>query len=105
MACLMRRAAVVAGAAVVLLGPVVGVASAAGETVAGTRLVAGAQAVSGSSWRKAEEVPGTAKLNADGSAGVSSVSCAAAGNCSAAGTYTDSSRRVQAFVVSRVHGT
>jgi D-alanine-D-alanine ligase-like ATP-grasp enzyme len=60
-------------------------------------------------WGKAEEVPGAAALNQGGYAGgpgaqVTSVSCAAAGNCSAGGTYTDSSGHSQAFVVNQVHG-
>ncbi len=33
------------------------------------------------------------------------MSCAAAGNCSAGGHYTDSSGHFQAFVVSQVNGT
>src|SRR5215471_19311500 len=56
-------------------------------------------------WGKAIEVPGTAALNQGGDAGITSVSCASAGNCSAAGGYWDRSRRGQAFVVSQTHGT
>ena len=52
-------------------------------------------------WHTAIEVPGTAALNLGGFAEISSVSCAAAGNCSAGGFYTDSSSRGQAFVVSQ----
>jgi hypothetical protein len=52
-------------------------------------------------WRTAQEVPGTAALNAGGSAQVLSVSCAPTGNCSAGGDYTDSSGHRQAFVVSQ----
>jgi hypothetical protein len=52
-------------------------------------------------WGNAEEVPGTAALNQGGSAEITSLSCAAAGNCSAGGSYTDSSGRGQAFVVSQ----
>ena len=55
-------------------------------------------------WGKAELVPGLAALNA-GDAGITSVSCASAGNCTAGGYYTDSSRTQQAFVVSQVNGT
>ncbi len=40
-----------------------------------------------STWGKAEKVPGTAALNQGGDAQVRSVSCAAAGNCSAGGLY------------------
>jgi len=56
-------------------------------------------------WRKAEQVPGTGKLNKGRDAGMTSVSCASAGNCIAGGFYTDRSHRTQAFVVSEVHGT
>ena len=50
-------------------------------------------------WGKAEEVPGLAALNTGGSAQVSSVSCARAGDCSAGGLYTGASGRQQGFVV------
>jgi hypothetical protein len=43
---------------------------------------------SGTTWGTAEEVPGTAALNTQGQAGVSSVSCPSAGNCGVAGGYT-----------------
>jgi hypothetical protein len=56
-------------------------------------------------WRSAVEVPGTAALNQGGIAYAISVSCASAGNCSVGGTYTDSSKHMQAFVVSEVNGT
>ena len=59
----------------------------------------------GGTWQKAEEVPGTAALNKGGHAGINSVSCAASGNCSAGGQYTDRSRHLQAFVVREVGGT
>jgi hypothetical protein len=53
------------------------------------------------SWAKAEEIPATAVLNQGGSAQVSSVSCAPAGNCSAGGVYIDSSGHLQASVVNK----
>ena len=56
-------------------------------------------------WRTAKEVPGTAALNQAGSARVSSVSCASAGNCAAGGWYEDGSRRGQAFVANEVNGS
>jgi hypothetical protein len=60
-------------------------------------------------WRTAIEVPGSGALNAGGGAGVSSVSCASAGNCAAAGSYNDGSpvsgTHRQAFVVSERNGT
>ena len=40
-------------------------------------------------WGTAIEVPGTATLNSDGAARVNSVSCSAAGSCSAGGYYYD----------------
>ena len=54
-------------------------------------------------WRPATEV--AAALNTDGFAWLYSVSCSAAGNCSAGGFYTDSSARQQAFVVKQANGT
>jgi hypothetical protein len=56
-------------------------------------------------WHTAIKVPGAVALNQSGDAVISSVSCAAAGNCSAGGSYTDSSNNTRAFVVSEVHGT
>jgi hypothetical protein len=52
----------------------------------------------GGTWSAAQEVPGTAALNAGGAAGTESVSCASAGNCSAGGHYTTSPSSQQAFV-------
>src|SRR6266851_4634916 len=54
-------------------------------------------------WGTAIEVPGTAALNAGG---VSSVSCASAGTCTAGGSYTDGSGlgNSQGFVASQVNG-
>jgi hypothetical protein len=49
-------------------------------------------------WRPATEVPGTATLNKSWQAQVNSVSCGAAGNCSAGGFYTNGSKHRQAFV-------
>jgi hypothetical protein len=54
----------------------------------------------GGTWGKAAEVPGIAALNKGGSAQIAWVSCASAGHCGAGGYYTDSSMRIQAFVVS-----
>jgi hypothetical protein len=56
-------------------------------------------------WGKAEEVPRSGFLNAGGNAALNSVSCAAAGYCSAGGQYSDRLLRQQAFVVSEVKGT
>jgi hypothetical protein len=41
----------------------------------------------------------------NGGATVVSVSCASTGNCSAGGSYTDGSGRLQAFVVDEIDGT
>jgi hypothetical protein len=56
-------------------------------------------------WGQAIEVPGTAALNQGGNAAVNSMSCSSAGNCSAAGYYTDRRGDERAFVVSQVKGT
>jgi hypothetical protein len=58
-----------------------------------------------STWRKAEEVPGTAALNQGGKSAINSVSCASAGNCGVGGYYTDGSGAAQAFVASETSGT
>jgi hypothetical protein len=55
-------------------------------------------------WGKAFEVPGLGALNADRDAEGISVSCASAGNCSAGGSYTDSSDARQGFVLSQSNG-
>ena len=56
-------------------------------------------------WQTAIEVPGTAALNKGGFAGIASVSCVSAGNCSASGPYKDSSGHYQVLVVNQVGGT
>jgi len=55
-------------------------------------------------WGTAVEVPGTAELNQGGIAKVTSVSCPSAGNCAAAGSYTDDSYRVEPFIVDEKDG-
>jgi hypothetical protein len=55
-------------------------------------------------WGKAQEVPGMAALDGGSDAGISSVSCASAGNCSAAGSHPVGTNEFQAFVVSEVKG-
>ena len=55
-------------------------------------------------WRAAIEVPGTGALSKGRDARVDSVSCAAAGNCAAGGSYTDRSGHRQAFVASETNG-
>ena len=56
-------------------------------------------------WHSAREVPGTGVLNAAGKAQVTSVSCASPGNCTAVGTYLDSSGNLQVFGASEVAGS
>lgn len=56
-------------------------------------------------WGKAVKVTGFATLNAQRGAGVDSMSCASAGNCTASGVYTDSSDNTQVFVVGETNGT
>lgn len=55
-------------------------------------------------WGRAEPVPGLGVINRGGDAQISVVSCAAAGDCSAAGTYARNSADYRAFVVSEVNG-
>lgn len=55
-------------------------------------------------WNTANEVMGTASLNAGGGASVQSVSCASPGNCSAGGYYSDAANHNQAFVVDETNG-
>ena len=95
--CLVRSLTVVAAGICLLLPTVVG---AQGSMAA----AAAHAAVSTGTWGNAEQVPGTAALNAGGIAEVDSVSCASAGNCSAGGSYADASFGQQAFVVSQVKG-
>ena len=72
----------------------------------GTAALAGARAaVSAGTWGTAQQVAGLATLNAGGNAGINSVSCPSAGNCSAGGTYEDSSGSQQAFIVDEKKGT
>src|SRR5260221_12330290 len=55
-------------------------------------------------WRAAIEVPGTGGLNKGGNAGVNSLSCASAGNCTAGGVFTDGAGHPQAFVARETNG-
>jgi hypothetical protein len=56
-------------------------------------------------WGTAIEVPGTAALNVDGLARVTSVSCVSAGNCAAGGQYRNSMGTILPFVVSERNGS
>jgi hypothetical protein len=53
-----------------------------------------------SSWGRAIEVPGLAALNKGRDASVGPVSCPSPGSCTVGGSYTDSGRHQQGFVVS-----
>jgi len=54
-------------------------------------------------WDRAIELPGLGALNKGGSAGLA-VSCGSAGNCAAAGDYTDARRQQQGFVAGEKKG-
>ena len=56
-------------------------------------------------WHHAIEVPGAAALNKGDYARIISVSCGSAGNCSAGGSYMDSSALDNPLVVSEANGT
>jgi hypothetical protein len=58
----------------------------------------------GGTWGTAEAVPGLATLN-HRNAGIFSLSCGSAGNCSAAGYYTDSLDHEQSYLVREKAGT
>src|SRR5215472_13122251 len=79
--------------------------AATGAAAAGSWRPGGEAVISAGVWRKAIEVPGTAVLNAGGTAGVTSLSCGSAGNCAAGGSYADRSGHGQAFVASERNGT
>jgi hypothetical protein len=55
-------------------------------------------------WGSVREVPGSGTLNQGGLAGITSVSCASAGDCSAGGFYTDASANQQALVAGETNG-
>jgi hypothetical protein len=52
-------------------------------------------------WHRAVEVPRIATLNKDGDAVINAVSCTSAVSCSALGSYTDSAKHYQVFVVNK----
>ncbi len=58
----------------------------------------------GGTWGTAQEIPGLATLNKR-NAGMYTLSCGSAGNCSAGGYYTDSLNREQSFVARQKDGT
>jgi hypothetical protein len=58
----------------------------------------------GGTWEMAQQVPGTASLNAGQAASVTALSCGAPATCSAGGYYTDRHGVRQAFLVSEKPG-
>lgn len=56
-------------------------------------------------WGAAQQVPGTLTFNTGQDALITSLSCASAGNCSGAGSYTDSTGHIWPFVVAEKSGT
>jgi hypothetical protein len=56
------------------------------------------------SWGRAIEVPGLAALGNGSGQGPGSVSCATAGSCAAAGTYTNSHQRYRVWVAAERDG-
>ena len=60
---------------------------------------------SGSSWGQAAQIPGLSQLNKGGAAGVGSLSCVSAGDCTAAGGYTNQTDHQQVFVVAEQNGS
>src|SRR5215813_13888503 len=72
---------------------------------AGTAAPAARAAAQAGTWGTAIEVPGLGALNQGGAAELTSVSCGAAGNCAAAGSYTDGGGSTHAFVASQTNGT
>jgi hypothetical protein len=59
----------------------------------------------GGVWGTAQSLPSVVALNTGNSAGVASISCASAGDCSATGNYTDTSNNSQVFVETETNHT
>ena len=97
-----RKIVITATAAAALCS---GLLTGASTAAAATGLTAAGAASSGGTWGRAEEVPGTAALNMGGDAETESVSCGAAGDCSAGGYYIAGSGAVQAFVAGEAGGS
>src|SRR5215471_21201560 len=97
---------VVAG--LVLVTALAGCSPMQASTAPGTHAAAARTTASGGTWGTAKEVPGIAALATDVSSYPLSVSCGAAGNCSAGGYYTTYVKKPnpqEAFVVSEKGGT
>ena len=84
------------GAAAAVVGVVLTVTSSRGKAI-------DVPSTHAASWGKAIEVPGTAALNSGGFAGVDSLSCTSAGNCTAGGGYRFGSTD-RAFVANEKDG-
>lgn len=84
--------------------PMMGIA-AVSAAVAAVGAAGTATVASGASWGTAALVPGSTVLDKGGFANVNSISCAAPGDCAAAGSYADSSFADQAFVADEEAGT
>jgi len=83
-----------------------GMATQAGASVAtnrGVRSVLRTRVATGT-WGTAEEIPGTAGLNAGGNDELDDISCPSPGNCSGGGLYTDAAGNSQLFVVDETKG-
>lgn len=94
-----RAAAVLAVAAVAGVTVVAGAGT--GVAAAGTP----AAAVTAHGWGQAAEVPGLGALNQGGNAGISAISCGAAGDCSAGGSYTDAGGHQNAYLADETQGS
>jgi hypothetical protein len=84
-----------------------GMATQAGASVTvnkGAKTVLGSHAATGT-WGTAEEIPGTAGLNAGGDDELDGISCPSPGNCSGGGVYTDAAGNEQLFVVDETNGS
>jgi hypothetical protein len=99
----MRRSPALIFAVVTAAVACCGLAAGAGSAAGATLVLDSPLAVG--SWSAAQEVPGSAALNAGGNAMVNSVSCTSPGKCAAGGSYSDSSGNTQAFVVDEVRGS
>jgi hypothetical protein len=83
-----------------------GMATQAGASVAtnrGARTVLRTRVATGT-WGTAEEIPGTAGLNAGGNDELDGISCSSPGNCSGGGFYTDAAGNAQLYVVDEKNG-
>jgi len=70
----------------------------------GARTVLHSRVATGT-WGTAEEIPGTAGLNAGGNDELDDISCASPGNCSGGGVYADAAGNQELYVVDESNGT